>query len=363
MTNLSKRTIATAIAVVALLAIFLFFRTDTGGEARPASAIEAAVIKDCFEKAEFFGEGERFRCMRGYLEKMIVGEGRVIEAQNILDGIRKRGFLDISQCHNVAHALGKAAVRAGSLREALDSSVPSCDWGFVHGAFQAWFLMRGGRNIEDFSRFGGEACRSSSPVESNQIYRERCFHGLGHGLAEYNPKDIYTPLTACDLSSHDDNDKRSCYAGVFMQLARPNDENLEPFFYRRNEPFYPCNIVAEKYQMACYADVSHRAISEKMPYGEVASLCEKIPGEEIRKNCIAQIYGTIAYSQTSFEQKRDECRGLPDSYPITCFAVVARNLADNPQDFGADAPVRFCESNLTTNEAEECLKGVDSRKE
>ena len=105
-----------------------------------------------------------------------------------------------------------------------------------------------GENIADlFPRVCGKAEDYQKPIEFNE-----CLHGMGHAAMFITDMELLESLSLCDTFSEQRHIER-CYSGVFME----NSSSSTSFdhvskYIRKDDPFYPCNSIKEKYQSLCW---------------------------------------------------------------------------------------------------------------
>lgn len=300
----------------------------------PESQVKLTMNKCVEDGLGELGRDEN-RCVQNVLREIVTDLGTA-EAQIALQTLYENGRVNLGRCHIMAHLVGQVTVDQKGIDEALGALDSFCSWGYLHGVF---FALQSTQNwtIDIFAAKGGEACRIRG--ESAEFLRN-CFHGLGHGLTDFNPKDLITPLKACDKASEDFDYRQQCQAGVFMQLARPN-QGVKPYFYKKEDPFYPCGIVPEEYRWMCYMDVSPRAIHAGVPFPDVVSLCQRISDKRAVGNCMSQIYGSITWGGPDMKTILENCRSLGDAYFNECIEGVIHNLSDII-NFDKNAPEQFC---------------------
>ncbi|MCH7828650.1 hypothetical protein IH982_02130 [Patescibacteria group bacterium] len=295
------------------------------------------IVNKCIDDRPGDLDIDEDRCLQNVLEEIVTDFGTA-EAQVALGTLYEDGRVNLGECHNIAHLVGRVTVVQKGIDEALGALDPFCSWGYLHGVF---FALQSTQNwtIDIFAAKGGEACRIQGESETKKFLRN-CFHGLGHGLTDFNPKDLIAPLKACDKASEDFEDRQQCQAGVFMQLARPN-QGEKAYFYKEEDPFYPCDITPKEYRWACYIDVSPRAIYADVPFPDVVSLCQRIPDKRAIVNCMSQLYGSITWGGPDMEGRLENCRSLGDAYSKKCIKGVVHTLS-NVINFDKDAPEQFC---------------------
>ena len=322
-----------ALLLLLIAGIFLF--RFSKGQPRETTSFPRYITEKCEKDAI---EGHNI-CLYETLGEIASTEG-ISEAQNVLWGLYERNIVELGECHDIAHTIGDIALSTVGVERAFQLGTPMCHWGYVHGIFQK--LQR----IENLDALalaqkGGRICREFSSSEFTLDNIGTCFHGLGHGLAAFSVKDLITPLRACDEAAEEEEYLRECYAGVFMELARPNSRGPS-YFYKAEDPFYPCDILPDEYLKPCYVEIPQRAIPAGFSFAEILFFCGQVPDRDVASICRNQVYGSIAYGPYDMQERYDRCRTLAPESQKECIEVVAVNLKGNPVDFGQDAVEQFC---------------------
>lgn len=180
-------------------------------------------------------------------------------------------------CHQTAHKAGRYAYEFfGEL--AFQECSAECHSGCYHGATEAYFREHGTANLaENLATLCG-------PV-TNLFFNHQCIHGIGHGLMAWSNYEIHDALKGCDLLPER---KDSCYTGVFMENivgglaedeAKQNPELADHVTkYLSNDPQFPCTVVGEKYQPACYFYQTSRMVKLfQADFKKVADACALAP--------------------------------------------------------------------------------------
>ena len=233
--------------------------------------------------------------------------------------------------------------------------------GCYHGVIQAFFAHYG----TDSVRVVG-LCRDTPGIRDSGWLRFQCVHGIGHGLVQTYTMNLPHALAGCDLLGNSW-DSESCYGGAFMEFivggrgqshhphpeAKPGDAmagmdhspgamtaaaDTWPAFQARNRAdlLYPCSVLGERYQRACY-QMQAGLIAEVtgLDFARVASVCDQAP-EQWRRPCYQGI-GTYVSGVTArdpAEGTRMCSLGSPRYRPF-CFVGLVKNFVDvtaNPDD-------------------------------
>lgn len=228
-------------------------------------------------------------------------------------------------CHQPAHRAGHLGYEQMGSGALIEYS-PECQSGYYHGVMEAYFAEHGTSNLTD-------SFTSLCPSNLNNFFEHQCVHGIGHGLMAWSNYELPEALIACDqLPKRQD----SCWTGVFMenlaaQIAKGNQSNPVATtdvhltkYLKDEDPLYPCNGVAEKYQNSCYFLQTSRML---------------------------QIFGQ------DFKKVASSCADAPIIYQPSCFGSMGRDVGGN---FPTDNARQTQECNYVTTESNkiQCLNGA-----
>lgn len=94
-------------------------------------------------------------------------------------------------------------------------------------------------------------CSNIKGKESYSFDYYNCVHGIGHGIMYINDNELFQSLKICDnLTGYWE--QSSCYGGVFMENIITDNKNHFTKYLKKDNTFYPCNAVEEKYAYQCY---------------------------------------------------------------------------------------------------------------
>ena len=148
----------------------------------------------------------------------------LLEQQSGTIGLSLQEPGDVFSCHAVAHISGEVAALKYPTRgiELVDACKSKCGYGCVHGVVMG--LMK--KNASAYDSLAALCTTNDKRLVtvSNQI---ACYHGLGHGLAEYAGYDIRQAMQYCSTFA-DVDAQEECKTGVFMEIYSPVDSNHTP---------------------------------------------------------------------------------------------------------------------------------------
>lgn len=153
-------------------------------------------------------------------------------------------------CHQVAHAIGRAAImHYDTIGEAFKNGSNICMSGFYHGVMEG-ILSKYGDTY--FSRGSiDDICRDFRGSGEETLDFVNCTHGMGHGILDVTHDDLFRSLDICSILNASAERER-CYGGVFMENIVTDGKNHISKYFKHDDIFYPCTAVREEYKNACY---------------------------------------------------------------------------------------------------------------
>ncbi len=356
-------------------------------------------------------QGGKSPCMERTLVG-VLGQAGVAKGMEVLDTLLAVDADVRSNGHELAHALGIAAFQSPETMAASFVACPATQGaGCHHGVVQGYFLslMRQGRLPGT-----PELDALCEPHRANTFLYGQCGHGMGHGLMTVHENHVPASLEACDLAS-DGYIRESCYSGIFMEnivlVTHPHhtteghaaaggshgqDEPADSHDAHgesasadahgghdahggdadggghgmrhaawkaldRDDPLYPCNAVATRYQPACY--VMQTGAIFFFNGGNVdatATACEGAP-----EAMIPICFGSLGRDAIAF-QDQDHRRSLAVCERLTdraggrggewCMIGVVQNLVNLAADPAEG--MRFCREVSSDAHKRECYRAV-----
>lgn len=266
--------------------------------------------------------------------------------------------------HVFAHGIG---IAAGKSKRDIASLFTQCDEssesGCYHGVLQGYFLVA---NEVGPTQVNG-ACQSFSGPNADRWLRFQCVHGAGHGLTMYYGHDVPQALANCDYMTGDW-DRRSCYAGVFMEnivnAQKPHPAEhasghegmhhetasggktpapaKKPFkALDPADPLYPCSIMDARYLAACY-EMQTAAILwlNKGDIAATAKTCDTAP-KTMRSICYQSLGRDIsALSYRDHARSIEMCAMGTDKYQPWCYFGLVKSFVN--MNAKADEGLTFC---------------------
>ena len=175
-------------------------------------------------------------------------------------------------CHQSAHHLGRMTFAEYGAAASI-SVEEVCRSGMRHGMMEQLFVNRGITNL-------AEDVEVLCPSEVDSFSRHQCLHGVGHGVMAWTAYEIKDALQLCDLMG-DESSQRSCYTGIFMENVvngLSGQVGQSSAYVDRNDPHYPCNILADRYVDDCYwYQTSQMMVVFNRDLTLVVQACEEAP--------------------------------------------------------------------------------------
>lgn len=190
-------------------------------------------------------------CWDVYISK-ILKSGGIAEAFKFLRQSKNENPNFELECHSAAHRIGRSILEEFKKNPLVEIPLESqdCGFGMYHGFMENLFVT--GSDIQLAHNF----CRSIKyDLVNPSDQMNECYHGLGHGVAEYyypqspSNQDLVqkTSLIKCETSMNSALELGSCGVGVYGWLL-----NQRPYFEQRKlSPVTYCRNQAESYQDIC----------------------------------------------------------------------------------------------------------------
>lgn len=257
-----------------------------------------------------------------------------------------------ARCHEVTHYLSRHEFeKVGSIPGVYTSCDSTCHGGCYHGALEAYLSQEANQSpYENLDEKFTQICGAPGDYENLLIFNE-CRHGLGHAAMFVTNTDLPRSLRMCD-NLPTPSAREYCYSGVFMENSSSSTNINHPSQYlRADDPYYPCNMLEEKYLRLCYRyQSSHFSLITHHDWGKVAELCLGVP-ETYREEC----FRTVGTNQVGFTKDMNvwnaNCQRMPTAYRAICYQGVVSSLAyrfvgnvNKVEDFCQLAPKQYQEA-------------------
>ncbi len=265
-------------------------------------------------------------------------------------------------CHQPAHRAGHLGYEQLGDHALIEYS-PECQSGYYHGVMEAYFKDHGTNNL-------AESFTNLCPSNLNDFFEHQCVHGIGHGLMAWSNYELLDALAGCDMLPRRQD---SCWTGVFMenlsaQIAKGNqngsvgstDIHLTKYL-KDEDPLYPCDGIADKYQNSCYFLQTSRMLQIfGQDFKKVAASCATAP-EIYQPSCFGSMGRDVGGNfPTDNERQIREC-GYVSTQPnkILCLNGAVQNSFWDPS--GQTQAIDFCTRLVDAQEKESCYNTIFQR--
>lgn len=259
-----------------------------------------------------------------------------------------------ARCHEVTHYLSRFEYdKLKNISQVYAQCDSTCHGGCYHGTMEAYLKEKQLANESvkaQFAKVCGKPEDYQNPLEFNE-----CLHGLGHAAMFVTDMELIQSLALCDNISGQ-REKDRCYTGVFMENSSSSTSfDHQSIYLKKDDPYYPCNSLEEKYQPMCWQyQSSYFAIITNQDWVKVASMCSQIP-PQYQDRCVR----TIGTNQVGFtpilKTMKADCDLMPNvHFQSVCVEGVISSFAYR---FVGDLNkmVEFC-SIVDSQNKEACFK-------
>ena len=278
-----------------------------------------------------------------------------------------------AECHDYAHYIGESSYelykKSGAIGLAPEASY--CGYGFYHGFIIA--MMADGKEPFEVSRFCEDA--NSELSKDNPITRLDCYHGIGHGVTDYDFRNIPKIETAqiliesstnlCKDVAPGEEELAWCADGVFHSVTEVPLQDL-PKFIDKNAPLSFCEAQEKDFQGACYESLGFLLMQlTNNDFAEALSYSKGVDNPLYKANMIRLLSGYQAYrtaSDPDYIEDISSCRSLGSILFEECLKGLVEGSLDfgNPGDEYA-ALAKLCASEeLSSQETDFCLSHAAS---
>ncbi len=232
-------------------------------------------------------------CVQARLETVMLAAGAE-PTFSLLDQLSVLDREVLQQQHAIAHHLGRVAL---DYYPSVAAAMPHCPVTMASGCFHGVL-----------ERHFNEAGPPTRPADVTQLCTQaegkfrgfQCLHGLGHGLDMAAMHQLPTALAWCELFP-ENWDQVSCAGGVFMENVQgdtsmehelpetgpgghaahgevvPHAMAMDWVRMKKDDPLYPCNVVAAKWWHPCYWMQSSVMLQQGYTFAEVFAGCDLAP--------------------------------------------------------------------------------------
>jgi hypothetical protein len=251
-----------------------------------------------------------FDCYQTYYTKLVEARGVAAAFSDIKKDYSSNSYVQ-SQCHQLTHVIGHAAVTLYSdVNEAFEHGDPFCWSGYYHGVMEELVEKVGLNKVKTEL---DNICSGIPGKSSYSFDYYNCVHGLGHGLMAVTDDEVFQSLKLCDNLSGSW-EESSCYGGVFMQNVINDGVIHQSKYLKPEDPLYPCNAVEGRYKTSCYLMQSSYMLKvENYDFSKVFPLCRQADS---------------GYKDTCFQSLGRDASGQSISDPVR-----TKNTCEMGKDF------------------------------
>lgn len=226
-----------------------------------------------------------------------------------------------ARCHEVTHYLSRFEYdKQKNIAKVYAICDSTCHGGCYHGTLEAYLKEN---SNTDFAKICGKMTDYQKPIEFNE-----CLHGLGHAAMFVTEMELRQSLNFCDRLSEVSYRER-CYSGAFMENSSSSTSSDHASIYlKKDDPFYPCNNLEEKYLSLCWQyQSSYFSLINKQDWVKVSNMCLQIPSQ-YQDRC----FKTIGTNQVGFTPSlptmKQDCDLMPtEHFKDICVTGVVSSLS------------------------------------
>lgn len=249
-------------------------------------------------------ESASFKCYEKHYTDLVLEQGIPEAFADIRVRENENSYIK-SQCHPLAHVIGRAAAKVfPDILDAYSKGDSYCWSGYYHGLLEEIIDKKGkDKTLEELNTICSRV--PGKDVFSFDYYN--CVHGLGHGLMGAAGQNLFDALSMCD-KLEGSWERSSCYSGVFMENVIIESKGGTTEYLRPSEPVYPCNAVGADYKPVCYLmQTSYMLKVSNNNFATVFDLCSKV--ESPYPETCYQSLGRDASGQSSsdVEKTKNTC--------------------------------------------------------
>jgi hypothetical protein len=239
-----------------------------------------------------------------------------------------------SQCHQLTHAIGRAALTKynDDVAQTYAHGDQYCWSGYYHGAMEALATNKG---YDYIVKNANNICKPIAAKGEYSFYHYNCVHGLGHGFMFVKNGD-------------------------FMNEQTPDkDAKVGSTYLKADQPMYPCTAVDTKYKDQCYLmQTSYALQTVSYDFSKVFTMCDNVE-PEFKDTCYTSLgRDASGNSISNVDQTRTTCLlGKSDEGQKFCVHGAAMDFVSY---FHSDVQAKQLCTSLPSNLSSDCLDVVKS---
>lgn len=270
------------VGVISLVVIGLAAWLVTGGKYAVPAKTAKVTIKVCTGQL-----ATNYTCQLTHYQTLTQASGVAAAFVDLKAAYNTNSAVQ-SNCHQLTHAIGRAAVSIYSdVGVAYEHGDNFCWSGYYHGVMEAIAARVGEKNLPGQAN---QICASLAAKQRYSFDHYNCVHGMGHGFMALDDDEVFTSLSQCDLLN-DSWEQQSCYGGVFMENVMADFNSLHHTNYlKADQLMYPCTDVAAKYKQQCYLMQTSYALKHvNYDFAKVFGICGAVPEDTYRQTCFQSL--------------------------------------------------------------------------
>lgn len=303
------------------------------------------------------GGTDLFLCYDNYYQRLTKTESVASAINDLKERYDSDSFIR-SQCHQMAHVIGRAAVGLyGRIAKAYRYGDSFCWSGYYHGVLEQYVTNA---NRDDVVANLDAMCSEIPGKERYSFDYYNCVHGLGHGLMFMTGDELFESLDLC-TNLAGSWERSSCWGGVFMQNIIADEVNHRKTYLNDVDPLYPCNadIMDDAYKPSCYSmQTSHILDVVGYDFKKVFDVCASV--EKRYQTICYQSVGRDASGKTvsDIERTKANCLlGSDHNQRLQCAIGAAKDFVSY---YHSDVEAKELCISLPEDLRDGCLSAVTS---
>ena len=262
-----------------------------------------------------------------------------------------------ARCHEVTHYLSRNEYeKQKSIAKVYAQCDSTCHGGCYHGTLEAYLKEQEAKTNYDINAEFPKTCGKENNYQKPLEFYE-CLHGLGHAAMFVTDMELMQSLKLCD-TLNDQIYKEKCFTGVFMENSSSSTSfDHKSIYIKADDPFFPCNILDEKYQPLCWQyQSSYFSIITHQDWVKIAQMCSQIP-KQYQDRCVRTIGTNQVGFTSSLQTMKEDCNLMPNlQFKNVCVEGVIASLSyrfvGNTQKM-----IDFC-SIVNIDDKESCFRQI-----
>lgn len=336
------------------------------------------VYRNCSKEQ---GRTKGMVCFRKKLEPMVRHKGVRIVIESLASALQGAGMVPVSSsftCHDVAHAIGQiGALSSDAISVPLGACTDLCGAGCYHGVIEG-YLARG---IDVIDAIPGICATFDTGRKQAE-----CFHGLGHGIANFMKLPIGETINRCDAAPTEDY-RKECGEGVIMEYFNPTGI----VFANADIPediLRLCRSFQGVYERSCYTVSGLYEYARENNFQKAVAVCLSVPlgigptcieyvgqsvfelngrsadqaigicmdsGKELVFSCITGVIRAIILADPRAREGFVLCDKIESSLRPSCYKILGEKLE---VAHGSESRQKLC-SNLPVDRQTWCRGGMN----